>query len=393
MATVPASIRNCNPGALYPGASSRKFGAFKTNIIGGGHQIAQFPDHVSGAAAMFDLLRRSYVGLTLEGILAKWSGGNSVGAYVVNVSLATGLAPKARVTRAFLDDADEAIALAKAMAAHEAGKEYPMSDEEWDEAYALATGVLKPSGRETATPWLDIAISKVGLAEVPGKKHNTEIVRMFALCGHPEVTDDETAWCAVFAGSCLIEAKYPAPDRKDSTMARSFLRYGVPVKEKDVRPGDLRIEARGPAPYGHVEFVVEVNGDRVKTIAGNVSNRVKYDDKPLKGALGYRRPLLGDKPVTTTIKESPSLKMLLNGLVAGACAAVMSAYSWLVETGGWALSLLPGAADHVSTTVSASRTIADQAGLSLPAKLLLAMTVACLVLTFVRGLSERRAAP
>ena len=137
-----------------------------------------------------------------------------------------------------------------------------------------------------ATPWLEIAIKKLGLAEIPGKKNNNaEIVRMFALCGHPEITDDETAWCAVFVGSCLIEAKYPAPERKGATMARSFLRYGVPVKPKDVRPGDLRIEKRpeGGPDAGHVEIVIEVNGDRVKTVAGNVSNRVKYDDKPLQG--------------------------------------------------------------------------------------------------------------
>ncbi len=41
---IPASIRNKNPGAMYPGVSSRKFGALQTNVIGGGHLIAQFPD-------------------------------------------------------------------------------------------------------------------------------------------------------------------------------------------------------------------------------------------------------------------------------------------------------------------------------------------------------------
>ena len=81
MATaIPASIRNNNPGAQYPGASSRKFGALRTNTIGGGHLIAQFPDKVSGAAALFDLLLRLYVGLSLKDALTKWSGGKPINA-------------------------------------------------------------------------------------------------------------------------------------------------------------------------------------------------------------------------------------------------------------------------------------------------------------------------
>ncbi len=34
------------------------------------------------------------------------------------------------------------IAFGKAMAKHEAGQEYPMTDAEWLEAYALATGAI-----------------------------------------------------------------------------------------------------------------------------------------------------------------------------------------------------------------------------------------------------------
>lgn len=390
---IPASIRNNNPGAQYPGPSSRKFGAIKTNTIGGGHLIAQFPDKVSGAAALFDLLIRLYVGLTLRAAITKWSGGNSAPEYVAAVSKATGLKSADKLSRAVLADQQKMIAFGKAMAKHEAGQEYPMTDAQWFEAYALATGNLTPSEREVPTPWLEIAISKLGLAEIPGKKqHNEAIVRMFALCGHPEITDDETAWCAVFVGSCLIEAKYPAPERKGAAMARSFLRYGVPVKPKDVRPGDLRIEARPEAgpDAAHVEIVVEVKGDRLKTVAGNVSNRVKYDDKPLAGALGYRRPILGNKPVVVAVKESPSIMMLLGSAFMALVSWVYSWWTWLLDLGGYIAGSLPVVADHVSTSVGATRTIADQAGLSLPSKILIAMAIMSAGLAIVRLIENRR---
>ena len=98
---IPASIRNNNPGAQYPGASSRKFGALRTNTIGGGHLIAQFPDKVSGAAALFDLLLRLYVGLSLKDALTKWSGGNGIESYIAIVSKRTGLKSTDKLSRAY----------------------------------------------------------------------------------------------------------------------------------------------------------------------------------------------------------------------------------------------------------------------------------------------------
>lgn len=387
---VPASIRYRNAGAMYPGPSSRRFGAIETHTIGGGHSIAEFPDHVSGAAALFDLLRRRYVGLTLRDALTKWSGGNGIESYVAIVSKRTGLKATDKLSRAYLDDPGKAIPFAKAMARQEAGREYPMTDAEWFEAYALATGALKPSERETPTPWLEVAVSKLGLAEIAGKRNNEAIVRMFALCGHPEITDDETAWCAVFAGSCLIEAGYPAPDPKASTMARSFLHYGVPVKEKDVRPGDIRVEARGPAPFGHVEFVVQVNGDKVKTIAGNVGNKIAYATKPLKGALGYRRPIRGKKPAVVAAKENPSIMMLLNAAVMAFVASAASWWHWLVDTSLWLFGLLPDVAESVQTTVGAGRSISEQVGLGLPSKILVGLAISSATLALIRLIQQRR---
>jgi uncharacterized protein (TIGR02594 family) len=394
MAIVPASIRNKNPGAMYPGASSRKFGALQTNVIGGGHLIAQFPDHVSGAAALFDLLARLYVGLTLKAAITKWSGGNSAPEYVAAISKATGLKSTDKLSRAVLADQQKMIAFGKAMAKHEAGQEYPMTDAQWFEAYALATGNLTPAERETATPWLDYAIANKGLAELPGKKHNEKILRMFALIGHAEIKDDETAWCAAFAYACLIETGYSGPSGRDGTMAKSFLRYGVPVKPKDVRPGDIRVEDRpeGGPDAGHVEFVVEVKGNEVETVAGNVRNAVNYDTKPLTGGrlLGYRRPILGDKPVTVAIKESPSVKMLLGSAFAAVVAWLLNWWHWLVDLGGYLVGSLPEVAGHVGSSVGATRMAVEQAGLSIPSRILIAMAIMSATLAIVRLIQQRR---
>jgi hypothetical protein len=177
-------------------------------------------------------------------------------------------------------------------------------------------------------------------------------------------------------------------------MARSFLRYGVPVKPKDVQPGDLRIEKRpkGGPDAGHVEIIVEVTGDRVKTVAGNVSNRVKYDDKPLQGGdlLGYRRPILGDKPVIVAVKESPSVMMLLGSAFMAFCAWVHSWWSWLLELGGYLIGAVPDVAGHVGTSVGATRMAVEQAGLSIPSKILIAMAIMSATLAIARLIQNRR---
>lgn len=138
--TTPASIRYNNPGAQYPGPSARKYGMTGTEIIGGGHQIAVFPDPVSGAAAQFDLLNRGYTGMTLQDAIRKWSGGNSSAAYAKRISDATGIPLNATLTADILNNPSVAIPLAKTAADWEAGGKYPMTDEQWSKAFAMYGG-------------------------------------------------------------------------------------------------------------------------------------------------------------------------------------------------------------------------------------------------------------
>ncbi len=138
-----ASVRFNNPGAMWPGPSAKKFGAEESVNLrdGQGNKIAVFPDAVSGAAAQFDLMSNKYAGKTLGGAIRQWSGGNSVGTYLQGIYRDTGLRPDTVLTPEMLRDPEVAIPLAKAMAQHEAGKAYPLNDQEWRAGFNKANGL------------------------------------------------------------------------------------------------------------------------------------------------------------------------------------------------------------------------------------------------------------
>lgn len=143
-ARVPASIRNRNPGAMYPGAASKKFGSTSHQVLkskDGTHLIATFPTDVQGAAAMFHLLASSSYAdgkRTVREAITKWCGGFYVSTYLQVLEGQAGVSRDAVLTRALVCNPDVAIPLAQAMAWQEAGREYPLGDEGWRQAHALA---------------------------------------------------------------------------------------------------------------------------------------------------------------------------------------------------------------------------------------------------------------
>jgi len=136
----PASIRSNNPGAMWDGPSSRKFGSTRYDVIGGGNHIAVFDDPVNGAAAQFDLMSRKYTGRPLSSAISEWSGGNNVSSYLAGIQKETGLSPGTVVTPEMMRDPKIAVPLARAMAQHEAGQAYPLNDQQWADAFARANG-------------------------------------------------------------------------------------------------------------------------------------------------------------------------------------------------------------------------------------------------------------
>ena len=148
---IPASIRNHNPGAMYPGKSAAKFGSATFETLkskDGVHKIATFPTATHGAAAQFDLLARDYCGMTLEAAITRWCGNFYATTYLQVLKDRAGIDADTVLTKAMLANHDIAIPLAKAMAWQEAGQDYPLDDKGWLEAHQMAM-----SGATEAPGW------------------------------------------------------------------------------------------------------------------------------------------------------------------------------------------------------------------------------------------------
>ncbi|MDQ0322073.1 hypothetical protein QO002_004279 [Pararhizobium capsulatum DSM 1112] len=126
---IPASIRYHNPGAQYPSREAAQFGQLGYGIIGGGHKIATFPSPVNGAASNFDLLFRRYTGMSIGAAGTKWTGANGFGVPGYDSNLLIG--------KGMIEQPDQAIALLKAIAGRESGKDDALTPEQWSHAHAM----------------------------------------------------------------------------------------------------------------------------------------------------------------------------------------------------------------------------------------------------------------
>ena len=135
--------------------------------------------------------------------------------------------------------------------------------------------------------WYEAARREIGVVERPGRRNNTpRILEYFKLCGHDEVADDETAWCAAFVGAMLKLSGYAGTGALN---ARSYLSWGVPLEEP--RLGCVVVLKRGDSTWqGHVALYVGP-GSRagyIRLLGGNQSNRVSVAEFPASKVLGYR---------------------------------------------------------------------------------------------------------
>ena len=76
--------------------------------------------------------------------------------------------------------------------------------------------------------WLAEAWAELGQREVSGRADNARIAAFFRDVGQPARLHDEVEWCAAFVGACLERAALASTR---SLMARSYLRWGTPLKE------------------------------------------------------------------------------------------------------------------------------------------------------------------
>lgn len=130
-----------------------------------------------------------------------------------------------------------------------------------------------------------------GIVEIPGKKHNKDIMFM-AKSLNVWYPSDETAWCGLFVAYCLFRAGIKDKQPGNILGARNWKAYGNEVKASEVSPGDILVFWRGSpkSAYGHVGFYVAETKDAFKVLGGNQGNTVSEVWISKKRLLAIRRP-------------------------------------------------------------------------------------------------------
>jgi uncharacterized protein (TIGR02594 family) len=106
--------------------------------------------------------------------------------------------------------------------------------------------------------WMEIAWADLGIKETAGPEATPAIVAYFDAAGRPDITSDETPWCAAFVNACLSRAgvSIAAIPQGERTLARSCLKQGTKIDEP--RVGAVAVFTRGEPWQGHTGFVAAV---------------------------------------------------------------------------------------------------------------------------------------
>lgn len=277
----PASVRYWNPGGQYPGPVATRWGSTRSEVIGGGHPIAVFPDPVSGAAAHFDLLRSNYANMPLSDALRRWSGGNNADAYTANVTRQTGLAPDTVITPQFLMG-PQGLALAQAMAAHEAGRSYPLTDDQWR---AAQTRVFGDQGAPSFAPLSASGVPIVAAAQMmapPPPRREVSMPSIFS--GVPGFKDGGAVSTALRIAARQTDTNPTDAQKEAGNYAKGKVRlHGMEIAIENPK-GSTRSgkDANGttwkctlPAHYGDIKRSEGADGDAVDCYIGDAHDANK----------------------------------------------------------------------------------------------------------------------
>lgn len=135
-------------------------------------------------------------------------------------------------------------------------------------------------------PWLEIAFGEFGTEEIPGPESNPRIDEYHRIGGGINA-GDETAWCASFAGFCLVIAGFAGTGRPN---ARSYLEWGTELKSPRYGCVVVLWRVSPDSDFGHVAFLVGFSPDErlIYLLGGNQGDRVTVARYPVDRVLGYR---------------------------------------------------------------------------------------------------------
>ena len=136
-------------------------------------------------------------------------------------------------------------------------------------------------------PWVELAKKEIGVHEIEGQRDEPRVMAYFKDAGHPEISHDETAWCAAFVGAMLQRAGlHPT----GSLLALSYEHWG----DRPDHPiyGCIGVKRRrGAAAWmRHTGFVVGANDSTIYLLGGNTTDEVMVAAFPRSDFTTFRWP-------------------------------------------------------------------------------------------------------
>lgn len=146
-----------------------------------------------------------------------------------------------------------------------------------------------------------------------GEKTHRDVLAAFMskACGR-SVDPANIPWCAGFADAVLAASGRAT---RGSLRAADFLSYGTATDSPS--KGDVVVfKSLAAGSSGHVGFVVGIEGDKVRYIAGNDSNKVQESTLSVDKVAGFRHPPEpGDAPIPLGDARRAAAPRLLPGQI------------------------------------------------------------------------------
>ena len=151
---------------------------------------------------------------------------------------------------------------------------------------------MKNDEKPNVPLWLQYALEELGISESGQVAENPKILNYFKEVDHPDITKDETPWCAAFVGAMLERSNLKSTK---SLMARSYLDWGQ--KCGQAKLGTIAVFKRGNSKVlGHVGFVMDETENHIQLLSGNQNNKVSIAAYNKDKLLGLRWPSIeGEK--------------------------------------------------------------------------------------------------
>ncbi len=133
---------------------------------------------------------------------------------------------------------------------------------------------------------LDFVSKYYGIKEIPGNKHNKQVVNFFHELGFTHYNTDETPWCSAFINFCAKKngAKYAVGLR-----ARNWMNCGKAANPPKV--GNIVVFGWGGknSTAGHVGIYICQDEENTYCLGGNQTDEVNITQFCTKDVLGYRK--------------------------------------------------------------------------------------------------------